>query len=305
MRPATLARRTPALRAAETRHLALGLSFLAHSLLIFAVFVFYPLVKSAIPGLYITDPFGRGDVYVGVQQYLDILSSPAAWQSLRVTALFALYTVAGGIGLGLALALLANAQLRGIAVYRTIFSSTVACSVAVASLVWLLLFNPSVGVLNYLLHLLGRSPVGWLISAHWALFSVSLATIWMQLGFNMLILLAGLQGIPEEIYESARVDGSRPLHTFWRITLPLLSPSLFFLLLVSTIHSFESFGQIHILTQGGPLGSTNVLVYSIYRNAFFNFQNGPASIQALLLFVIILVLTAVQFLVVERKVVYQ
>lgn len=287
------------------RRLLAALVFLAPSLGLFALFVFYPMIKSVLLGLYITDPFGRGDLYVGPSQYVDVLSSPRVWKSLQVTVRFALLTVAGGLLLSLALALLANARLRGIAIYRTIFASTVASSVAVASLIWLLLFNPSAGLLNYLLSLLHLSPVGWLTDSRWALTSVAIATIWMQLGFNVLVLLAGLQAIPDELYESARVDGSGGWRTLRRVTLPLLSPSLFFLSVVSLIRAFESFGQIHILTRGGPLDATNVLVYSIYRDAFFNFQNGPASIQALLLFAIILVLTMVQFVVVERKVFYQ
>jgi sn-glycerol 3-phosphate transport system permease protein len=271
---------------------------------IFATFVFYPLVKAAILGLYITDPFGRGSIYVGPQQYLDVLSSPVVWQALRVTVSFAALTVVGGMMLGLLLALAANARLKGIAFYRLLFSAPIATSVAVASLAWLLLFNPSVGTLDYLLHLLHVPPVGWLTSPTWALPAVSLTTVWMHLGFDMLVLLAGLQAIPEELYESTRIDGAGPLRTFFRITLPLLTPSLFFIFVVSTIRAFESFGQIDLLTRGGPLGTTNVLVYSIYRDAFFNFQNGPASIQALLLFAVILLLTALQFTVLERRVVY-
>lgn len=297
-------RRLALARTPDAGTFLLGLGLLSPSLLIFAVFVFYPLVKAAFLGLYVTDPFGRSDVYVGPSQYLDVLMSPAVWQSLRVTGAFALYTVTGGMVLGLALALLANHELKGIRVFRTVLSSTVAVSVAVAGLAWLQLFNPSVGVLNYLLRLLGVGPQGWLTSPHWALFSLSLATIWMQLGFSMLVLLAGLQGIPQELYESVRVDGAGRMRGFFTITLPMLSPSLFFLLVVSTIRSFESFGQIDVLTQGGPLGATNVLVYSIYREAFFNFHTGTASIEGLLLFVIILALTALHFLIIERRVVY-
>jgi ABC-type sugar transport system permease subunit len=288
----------------DTSQLPLGLALLAPSLIIFAVFTFYPLVKSAILGLYIPDPFGRGQVYVGPSQYVDVLTSSAVRQSLSVTAGFAVYTVFGTILLSLGLALLANAKLRSIGIFRTFFSSTLAVSVAVAALAWLQLFNPGVGVLNYLLRLLGRAPIAWLVSPHYALISVSMASVWMQLGFGTMVLLAGLQSIPQELYESVRVDGARPLRAFFTITLPMLSPSLFFLLVISTIRSFESFGQIDILTQGGPLQATNVLVYSIYREAFFNFHTGTASVEALLLFAIVLGLTAIHFLVLERRVEY-
>jgi sn-glycerol 3-phosphate transport system permease protein len=294
----------PRLGNLDTSQLPLGFALLAPSLLIFAVFTFYPLVKTAILGLYVSDPFGRGQVYVGPSQYIDVLTSPAVLHSLSVTVGFAVYTVAGTILISLGLALLANAKLRSIGVFRTLFSSTLAVSVAVAALAWLQLFNPSVGVLNYLLRLIGLSPVAWLTSPQWALISVSMATIWMQLGFGTMVLLAGLQGIPQELYESVRVDGARSMRAFFTITLPMLSPSLFFLLVISTIRSFESFGQIDILTSGGPLQATNVLVYSIYREAFFNFHVGTASVEALLLFAIVLGVTAVHFFVLERRVVY-
>lgn len=204
--------RLDALRLSE---LSLGLVFLAPSLAIFALFAFYPLVKSAMLGLYVTNPFGRGDIYVGPQQYLDVLRSPGLLQELRVTAAFAVYTVCGGVLAGLLLALAANAKLKGIGVYRLLLSSPIATSVAVASLAWLQLFNPTVGVLNYLLHFIHVSPLGWITSPRYSLLSISLTTIWMHLGFDMLVLLAGLQAIPEEIYESTRVDGAGPIRTFF------------------------------------------------------------------------------------------
>ncbi|MHB8578013.1 MAG: carbohydrate ABC transporter permease, partial [Dehalococcoidia bacterium] len=213
---------------------------------------------------------------------------------------------AAGVLLGLALALLANARLRGMFVFRTIFSSTVATSVAVASLMWLLMFNPSIGVLNYLLSLIHGARIQWLTSPKYALISVSMATVWLQLGFNTIVLLAGMQSIPDILYESARVDGAGQIRQFFSITLPMLSPTLFFVIVISTIRAFESFGQIDLLTQGGPNGSTFTLVYSIYRNAFFNFgATGVASAQAVVLFGVILLLTAIQFGVAERKVFYQ
>lgn len=285
---------------------ATGYAFLAPSLLVFGVFVFYPLIKSVYLGFYVSNPFGNGQVYVGTDQYRRVLTSQAFRDSLRITIQFGVYTVGGGVLSGLLLALLANARLRGMLIFRTIFSSTIATSVAVASLMWLLLFNPSVGILNYLLGLVSVAHVNWLTSTKWALFSVSIATIWLQLGFNVVVLLAGLQSIPESLYESARVDGAGPIRQFFAITLPMLSPTLFFVIVISTIRAFESFGQIDLLTQGGPNGSTFTLVYSIYRNAFFNFGGiGVASAQAVVLFGIILLFTGLQFGVAERKVFYQ
>lgn len=283
-----------------------GYAFLAPSLLIFTVFVFYPLVKSVYLGFYIPNPFGTGQTYVGWRQYQQVLTSAAFHDAVSHTLLFAVYTVGIGVALGLLLALLANAKLRGMGFFRTIFSSTIAVSVAVASLMWLLLFNPSIGVLNYLLDVVFHlTRVNWLTSYHWSLLSVSIATVWLQLGFNTVVLLAGLQGIPQDLYESARVDGAGSRRQFTSITLPMLSPTIFFVVVISSIRAFESFGQIDLLTQGGPNGSTTTLVYAIYRNAFFNFgSTGIASAQAIVLFAIILVFTALQFGVAERKVFY-
>jgi len=302
----TAARSMPARRrAGRVLQAFTGYTFLAPSLLVFTVFIFYPLLKSIYLGFYVSNPFGTGQVYVGADQYRRVLSSASFHRALTTTALFAAYTVVAGVVLGLLLALLANARLRGMGIYRAIFSSTIATSAAVASLMWLLMFNPSIGVLNYLLALMHVQRVNWLISPTWALFSVSIATVWLQLGFNILVLLAGLQGIPDELYESARVDGAGPLRQFFAITLPMLSPSLFFVVVIATIRAFESFGQIDLLTQGGPNGSTFTLVYAIYRNAFFNFgATGVASAQAVVLFGIILLFTALQFGIAERKVFY-
>jgi len=282
-----------------------GYAFLAPSLIIFGAFIFYPLIKSIYLGFYVANPFGNGQVYVGTDQYRRVLGSAQFHNALVTTGLFAFYTVVGGVVLGLLLALLANARLRGMLIFRTLFSSTIATSVAVASLMWILLFNPSIGILNYLLSLLHVAPINWLTSPHWALFSVSMATVWLLLGFNIIVVLAGLQAIPDELYESARVDGARPLRQFFSITLPMLSPTLFFVIVISTIRAFESFGQIDLLTQGGPNNATFTLVYAIYRNAFFNFgATGIASAQAVVLFFVILLFTAIQFGVAERKVFY-
>ena len=160
-------------------------------------------------------------------------------------------------------------------------------------------------MLNYLLGVVGLQPVQWLVSPDYALLSVSLMTVWMNLGFNYIMLSSGMQSISEEIYESAKIDGASPVTVFWRITLPLVSPTLFFVLVVSTISAFQSFGQINILTQGGPINSTNVFVYSIYQESFVNFRFGTGSAQAIMLFLVIMLLTFIQFKFVERKVHYQ
>ena len=287
------------------RELIAAAPFVMPSLALFAVFVFYPLIRSLYLGFHATDPFGRREVWVGIEQYRDVLTSSDFRYSLFVTGQFALYTVVPATAIGLYLALLAHQRLPGIILFRTVFSSTVASSVAVASVMWLLLLNPGVGVLNYLLDQGGVPAANWLTDPTWALPAVAMTTVWMNVGFATIVILAGLQNIPEELYESARVDGARPLDQFLHITLPGLSPTLLFVSVVGVIFAFQSFGQIHILTQGGPLDSTTVIVYSIYREAFLHYNPGLASAQAIVLFVMVLLLTLAQFALAQRWVFYR
>ena len=279
--------------------------FVLPSLALFCVFVFYPLVRSIWLGFHATDPFGRREVWVGVAQYRDVLTSSDFRHSLLVTGQFALYTVIGSTGVGLYLALLVHRRLPGILFFRTVYTSTVASSVAVSSVMWLLLLNPGIGVLNYVLGKGGVPAANWLTDPKWALPAVAMTTIWMNVGLATIVILAGLQNIPEELYESARVDGAGPFDQFLHITLPGLSPTLLFVSVVGVIFAFQSFGQIHILTQGGPLDSTTVIVYSIYREAFLHYNVGLASAQAVVLFVMVLLLTLAQFAAAQRWVFYR
>lgn len=299
------AARARASRWRELRALGEALLYMAPSLLLFTIFVFLPLARTVYLSLFTTNPVGQPRSFAGLTWYQELATSADFQRSLLTTFLFALYTVLPGIALALLLAVLANRRLRGINVFRTFFSSTIAVSLAVAATIWGLLMNPQVGLLNYLLSLIGIRGPNWLIDPASALVSIAIVTIWSTLGFNMIVLLAGLQNIPEELYESAKIDGATGLTIFRHITVPLLSPSLFFLLVVNVIQVFQAFTQIHVLTRGGPVNATNTLVYSIYLDAFVNFQFGYASAQSLVLFAIVLVLTLVQFGFVERRVHYQ
>jgi ABC-type sugar transport system permease subunit len=281
----------------------LALLLLAPSLVIYSVFIFYPLARTVWLGFYREDPFG-GRVYAGFDQYRDAITSSDFRHSLWVTLLFAIITVGFGLVLGVTLATLAHQRIKGITVFRTIFSSTVATSVAVASLIWLVLFQPSIGVVNQFLKSIGQEPVQWLLDSSTALFAVAATTVWQNLGITFIILIAGLQGIPDDLYESARVDGASGWLQFREITLPMLSPTLLFVSVILTINAFQSFGQIDLLTQGGPSDSTNVIVYSIYQEAFQNRNAGVASAQAVILFLIVLTLSLVQFRFFERRVHY-
>lgn len=282
-----------------------GLLYLAPSLLIFAVFIFYPMFKSLRLSLYQTDLVGMERAYVGFRHYVDIFVKGNFGHDLKVTLVFTLMTVAGSLVISLALAYIANWQLKGIGVFRVIFATPLVIAVASASMIWLMLFNPSSGMLNFILAKLHLPSVRWLPDPNWALVSVSIVAVWRSIGFNTIVLLSGLQAIPGQLYESARIDGAGPFRLFKDITLPMLSPTLFFVLIVSIINALQAFGEINILTQGGPAGATNVIVFSIYREAFFNFNYSYASAEAILLFLIIMVLTLFQFWVLERRVFYK
>jgi len=309
------------------RQLLTALPFIAPSIVLFGTFIFYPLVKSVYLGFFISNPFGTRQIYVGFDQYKDLLTSSEFASSLAVTATFALYTVAPALLIGTFLAVQANQKLPGIAVFRTIFASTIAASVGIASVFWFVLLHPSVNVLNDdVVTKLGFGEIdwfqdgGWAVGDHdgvlgligawfvdpnWALISVSLVTVWMNIGLFTVIVLAGLQTIPDELYESARIDGAGRWSEFWHVTLPMLSPTLFFASVVGVIFAYQAFGQIDILTGGGPVDATNVQLYSIYQDGFENFQTGAASVQAIGLFLILLGLTYLQFRFLSRRVFYR
>ena len=282
----------------------LGYAMVLPSLLVFGTFIFYPFLKNFWLGLYRTPPFPNlPNSWVGLSQYRDVLTSELFTNSFKVTIEFVAITVPVGITLGLGLAVLAHQRMRGMAVFRTIFSSTVVTSVAVASLISLTLLNPQIGLLNYWL---GRSgSLSPLDDPKWALVAVAGVTIWQNLGLSFIIMSAGLQAVPDELLEAARVDGAGTWSRFRNVTLPMLSPTLFFATIVGSILAFHSFGQIDLLTEGGPQDHTNVLVYAIYRTVFKENNDGKAAVLAIALFAITLVLTMVQLRLLERRVSYE
>lgn len=286
------------------REAGLGYLLVLPSLLGFGVFVFYPLFRNFWLALFRTPPFpGLPKRWVGAEQYQDVLTSSYFTNSLKVTILFALYTVPVGIILGIALAVLAHQRLRGITIFRTFFSSTVATSVAVASVIFFTLLNPQVGLFTYWLGREGQPSV--LEDPKWALVAVSVTTIWQNLGLSFILMSSGLQAVPDELLEAARVDGASAWSRFRRVTLPLLSPTIFFAVIVGSILAFQAFGQIDLLTEGRPLDRTNVLVYAIYRAVFKENNDGKAAVLAVALFGITLLLTLVQLRLLERRVSYE
>lgn len=292
-------------RRREIKKFLEALLYLSPALIIFTAFVFIPLIRSIELSTYLTDPIGRPAKFVGILQYQRLFDTPIFLNSLKRSVQFVLYTVPITLVLSMCLALLGNLRLKRIDIFRMVFSCTIAVSAATASLIFTYLYHPALGVLNYMLSLLGIPAVPWLISDQTALLAVSLTTVWLQLGLNTVILLAGMQGISEELYESAMIDGANGWHKFRSITIPLLSPTLFFLVIVDVLAAFQTFTQVHVMTSGGPLDSTNVLVYSIYREFYFNGKYGFAAAQSIMLFILILILTIIQFGVVEKRVHYE
>lgn len=282
-----------------------GYGFIMPSVVLLAAFVFYPFFQSIYLSFFMTDPLGDIVAFVGFQNYIDLFTDPEFLNSLKITILFMLYTVPPGIAIATLLATLTHSKLKGIRIFQFIYSLPIAMSVGTSSVIWLLLFNPTSGVLNYLLNTAGFESIHWLTDPNWALISVSIMTIWMSLGLDYIILLAGLQGISKDLYESAEIDGAGKCRQFFHITLPMLSPTIFFVFIISVISALQAFGQFNVLTSGGPMDSTNVFVFSLYQEAFVNFQFGLGSTRALILFVIILLITWLQFKVGEKKVHYQ
>ncbi|WP_338693361.1 sugar ABC transporter permease [Streptomyces sp. Q6] len=231
--------------------------------------------------------------FVGLDNFRDMLDDEVFRKSIVNTVVYTFFTVPFGMALGLLLALALNTGLRARGVFRTaIFLPQVTATVAIA-LVWLWIYNPRNGLFNTLLGLFGIEGPAWLASTSWAMPSVILVGIWQGIGMKMLIYLAALQTLPKDLYEAASVDGASPVRQFFSITLPLLKPATFFVLITSLIGAFQSFDQIYILTDGGPAGSTTMMTYEIYKSAFREFRVGYACAQSLVLFVLLMGFTLV------------
>ncbi|MBC2582666.1 carbohydrate ABC transporter permease [Clostridium sp. DJ247] len=275
--------------------------YLIPCLFIFIVFTYFPFIKTIYLSLFSTDAVGKINSFVGLSNYIELLKSPSFINSIIVTFKFVIFTTFPSIILGLIAALLCNNKLKGKSIFNTMYAIPMAVSSAVAAIIWLLLFNPSIGILNYVL----KSNIGWLTDPFWALISVSIVTVWMNISVNFIFITAGLQNIPKELYESASIDGANYSQCLKNIILPCLSPTLFFVLVIDIIHAFQTFVQISVMTTGGPGESTNVLVYSIYRNAFFNNRFDAASAESIILFIMMLAITLIQFKYEKKKVFYK
>jgi ABC-type sugar transport system permease subunit len=293
------------------RDVPVAVAMLAPAAVILGIFVLYPLGRAVWMGHQRCNISATTCTTTGWNQYVDVFRSTEFQHALGVTIKFVLLTVPVGLALGIGLAVLADKAIRGIGFFRTVFSSTVASSVAVSSLMWLFLLQPSIGVLSNIgwigrLFPVVKSP-GLLNDQGTALSAVAVSSIWANLGFSFIIVTAGMQSIPRELYESAFVDGAGGLRRFTNVTLPMLSPTLLFLSVVLVSRAFQAYGEIDLLTSGGPTrsSSTTTVTYFIYgSSSVIRRQPGLQATSAVLLFLVLLVLSLVQFRGFERRVHY-
>ncbi len=242
--------------------------------------------------------------YAGIENYQRLLRDPTFSKAMINTVYYVGLMVPVSTILSLALALLMNQKLHAITWYRTAYFLPVVSSTVAVALVWSWIYSKDFGLLNFVLRSLGMDPIAWLSSTRWAMPAIIIMGVWAILGEGMIIFLAGLQSISQSYYEAAEVDGASGWQKLWRITLPLITPSLFFYFIITMINAFQTFEQIYIMTRGGPVNSTTTIVYYIYRNAFRNFKMGYASAQAIVLFLIIMVLTLIYWRTQKKWVVY-
>lgn len=274
--------------------------YILPAMLVFGVFLFYPFFKTLYLSLFKTNKMGQAKLFVGLGNYAELLQSKSFHNSLMVTLIFVIIVVVGSMALGLLAAVLCNKAFPGIRAFSTAYALPMAIASSSAAMIFKIMLHPSIGIVNKLTGL----NINWINDPKYALVCVALLTAWLNSGINFLYFSAGLSNIDESIYERASVDGANEVQKFFRLTLPGLSPIMFYTVVVNIIQAFQSFGQVKILTMGGPGESTNLIVYSIYRDAFFNYRFGGAAAQSVILFAIIMALTLVMFRLEKKGVSY-
>lgn len=273
-------------------------------LIVTAVFFFWPASQAVYQSVQLADPFGLSSEFVGLENFQFLFGDKYYLKSFITTAIFSLSVTILALGAALGLAVLVDGVIHGTGIYRTLLLWPYAVAPAIAGVMWLFLFNPSIGVVSYYLKLLGYN---WnhVLNGTEAMSLVVFAAAWKQISYNFLFFLAGLQAIPKSLIEAAAIDGASPWHRFRTIILPLLSPTTFFLLVVNIVYAFfETFGIIHTITSGGPGQSTTILVYKVFADGFVGQDLGSSAAQSVILMLIVGALTVVQFRFIERKVHY-
>ncbi|MDX3228132.1 sugar ABC transporter permease [Streptomyces sp. ME19-01-6] len=280
-------------------------AFAAPNFFFLLLFAYWPVVYNGYLSLTDWDMISPAKDFVGLGNYTDLLTDPDFRSTLWTTVVFVVGIVAGGIVLGLATALLLNQKLRGRNVVRTLTFAPYVLSGAAVGTLWLFVFDPNYGLIRPLMAPLGLTAPAMMTDSKWALTGLILVYLWKNIGFVAVVYLAGLQGLPREVYEAAALDGAGPWTRLRRITLPLLSPVTFFLLVTCTISTFQAFDVLAVMTGGGPGTSTSVLSWFIYDQGFRAFDAGRAAAGAMIMFAVLLLITAGQARYLERKVHYQ
>jgi sn-glycerol 3-phosphate transport system permease protein len=277
---------------------------LAPQLAITAMFFFWPAIQAVYYSFQLQDAFGMTTQFVWFQNYADLFKDSHYLSSFKTTAFFATMVATTGILISLLLATMADSVVKGALVYKTFLIWPYAVAPAIAGVLWAFIFAPSIGIVTYFLKKMGVDW-NWIIDSEQAMLLIVIASVWKQISYNFLFFLAGLQSIPKSLIEAAAIDGAGPFRRFWTIVFPLLSPTTFFLLVINIIYSFfDTFGVIDATTQGGPGDATKVLVYKVYYDGVKAADLGGSSAQSVILMIVVVALTVVQFRYVERKVQY-
>lgn len=277
---------------------------LAPQLAVTVIFFFWPAGQAVYQSLMRQDPFGLSKRFVGFENFSEVLRDPLYLNSVRLTIVFSVAVIAFAMLAGLGLAVMADRQIRGAGVYRMLLMWPYAVAPAVAAALWLFIFHPSIGLLG---RALNQAGVRWdyHLNGNQAMLLIVMASAWKQVSYNFIFFLAGLQSIPKSVLEASAVDGAAGAHHFWRVILPLLSPTTFFLLVVNVIYAFfETFGVVHALTGGGPGNATETLIFKVYSDGVLNLHLGSSAAQSVILLAIVILLTAVQFRYAEQRVHY-
>ncbi len=273
-------------------------------LVIIGVFFFWPASQAVLQSLQVQDAFGLSTEWVGFQNFVQLWNDPTYLASFKTTAWFSVMVAGLGISISLVLAIFADRIVRGAMVYKTLLIMPYAVAPVIAGVLWVFIFSPSIGVATFGLRALG---IDWnyQMDGGQAMALIIMASVWKQISYNFLFFLAGLQSIPKSLIEAAAIDGAGPLRRFWNIQLPLLSPTTFFLLVINIVYAFfDTFGIIDATTEGGPGQSTSILVYKVYQDGFKALDLGGSAAQSVILMIIVVALTVVQFRYVEKKVNY-
>lgn len=267
--------------------------FLLPSMLGFIIFTGFPIISSFFISFTEWDLISSPK-FIGLDNYIDLLNDQAFWDALKHSLIFIAGYLPTVMVISLGVALMINQKIKFKSFYRSAYFAPVVTSWVAVSLIWKWLLNPTYGLVNYFLSWFGIQGPAWLQDPNWAMVGIIITSVWKDIGFVMILFLAGLQGISETYYEAADIDGASSFKKFRHITLPLLAPTTFFVFVISLINSFQVFDQVMIMTEGGPAGSTTVMVQLIYNHAFRYFEMGYAAALSWVLFIIIFIITAIQ-----------